>query len=337
MNFYAAAGNIFIEEGNTYIACNCLLQGLSVDEYNSDVWYFLAVALYNHSFKIKDDNLVIHSIASLKRSIQLNPQNLYPNKTLKELGNKNYELKRMIERVPIAEYDNIIQLKAQISEDEVVQAFIKLKSEENKTAIAMYLGETKNPLYYSLLKHCILEETDRNVQYAALKRIHHHTNIHNLKPIFTAMENNGVEKYQPYFTIALENIQEEWTEALLKKYKIDIPAEAEVKEEDNSKVTENIQAIFGLSYINHPIEEIMELYYKRDNAKLVYYLANPLNDEGLKILLQNKVTDNRGQFTELGWAFVKEYIDKMSGSFNDSTKKPKLSEKKSGEWWKFWK
>lgn len=76
-----------------------------------------------------------------------------------------------------------------------------------KMSIIITFGESGKMEYFPFLKHAVLIETDPNVKFAALKRIHHFKNHPDTVAILTELKNNGKgEKLEPYFSMALSRL-----------------------------------------------------------------------------------------------------------------------------------
>ncbi len=87
-----------------------------------------------------------------------------------------------------------------------IEEFPKLNSDE-KMGIVMILGDSGKLEFFPYLKYAIEQETDIDVKFAALKRIHLFRNHPNTIPMITELMNNGLgEEFEPYFSMALSRL-----------------------------------------------------------------------------------------------------------------------------------
>lgn len=73
--------------------------------------------------------------------------------------------------------------------------------------IIIAVGNTGKSDYFPFLKYAILNDTDLNVKFAALKRIHLFKDNAEVLPMLTEIKNNGGgQKFEPYFSMALSKL-----------------------------------------------------------------------------------------------------------------------------------
>lgn len=81
--------------------------------------------------------------------------------------------------------------------------FPKLNSDDRIMTIMM-MGESKKIEYFPFLKYAIQNDTDIDVKFSALKRIHHFKNHSETIPMLNELKDNNIgQKYEPYFSMAL--------------------------------------------------------------------------------------------------------------------------------------
>ena len=81
--------------------------------------------------------------------------------------------------------------------------FPKLNSDERIMTIMM-MGDSEKNEYFPFLKYAIQIDTDINVKFAALKRIHHFKNHSETTSMLNELKDNNIgQKYEPYFSMAL--------------------------------------------------------------------------------------------------------------------------------------
>ncbi|MEO8233987.1 MAG: hypothetical protein ABI549_01115 [Flavobacterium sp.] len=87
-----------------------------------------------------------------------------------------------------------------------IEEFPKLIS-ENRMRVIMILGDSGNLDFFPFLKYAIQDDSDINVKFVALKRIHLFKNHPHTIPMLTELKNNGIgEKFEPYFSMALSRL-----------------------------------------------------------------------------------------------------------------------------------
>ena len=98
-----------------------------------------------------------------------------------------------------------------------IEEFPKLGAED-RMGIIMILGDTGNPDSFPYIKYAIQNDTDLNVKFAALKRVHLFINHPETIPMLTELNNNGGGKtLEPYFSMALSRLGIISTEEFRKK------------------------------------------------------------------------------------------------------------------------
>lgn len=77
----------------------------------------------------------------------------------------------------------------------------------DRMGVIMIASDTGKPDYFPLLKYAILNDTDQNVKFAALKRIHLFKDNIEVVPMLTEIrKNGGGETLEPYFSMALSRL-----------------------------------------------------------------------------------------------------------------------------------
>ena len=101
------------------------------------------------------------------------------------------------------------QIPGQTSVEEklpTLEEFPQLNS-SNRMGVIMFMGDSGKLEYFPFLKYAIVSETDPDVKFAALKRIHLFKNHPDTIPMLTELKNNGSEqKFEPYFSMALSRL-----------------------------------------------------------------------------------------------------------------------------------
>jgi hypothetical protein len=101
------------------------------------------------------------------------------------------------------------QVSGQTSEKQnlpTIEEFPQLNPEA-RMGVIMALGDSGKLKYFPFLKYAVLIETDQNVKFAALKRIHLFKDHPDTIPMLTELKNNGYgQKFEPYFSMALSRL-----------------------------------------------------------------------------------------------------------------------------------
>jgi hypothetical protein len=76
-----------------------------------------------------------------------------------------------------------------------------------RMGVIMALCDSAKPAFFPFLKYAIQVDTDINVKFAALKRIHLFKDHPDAITVMTEIKNNGTgEKLEPYFSMALSRL-----------------------------------------------------------------------------------------------------------------------------------
>jgi len=87
-----------------------------------------------------------------------------------------------------------------------IEEFPKLTSDDRMEVI-MILGDSGKLEFFPFLKYAIQNDTDIDVKFAAMKRIHLFKNHPDTIPMLTELKNSSLgEKFEPYFSMALSRL-----------------------------------------------------------------------------------------------------------------------------------
>jgi hypothetical protein len=87
-----------------------------------------------------------------------------------------------------------------------IDEFPKLDASD-RMGVIMAVGDTGKADYFPFLKYAILNDTDQNVKFAALKRIHLFKDNAEVVSMLTEIKNNGGgQNFEPYFSMALSRL-----------------------------------------------------------------------------------------------------------------------------------
>ena len=80
-------------------------------------------------------------------------------------------------------------------------------SPTSRMSVIMFLGDSGKLEYFPFIKYAVLSDTDQNVKFAGLKRIHLFKDHPETISILTNLKNNGVgQSLEPYFSMALSRL-----------------------------------------------------------------------------------------------------------------------------------
>lgn len=338
MNHYEQSGIIFLVENEIPMSTNLFCRAVELEYQNAMCWYCLGQSLLKLSQISQQEKSYSLGLCCLKKSYELD-KNEYSKSILANFNNED------LEKLPIANLDMVSKIKLDINTEQLINGFGKIKNEDNKIQLAMHLGETRNPIFFDFLRHCVVNEQNPHIRFAALKRIAY-LKQENLKAFFEEIirseEQNNLE---PYFSMALASINEEWC----KKY-INLEF-ANINNEGNKSFTEfeiatslkndEVRAVITLGLIKYDKQEIEKLFKNRNQKVLAFYLANGMNDEGIDFLFKNNILDNQGNILAIGWRHIEQFLQTDFNAKNDEQKlEPKnetnVTIKSKKKWWRIW-
>lgn len=336
MNHYEQSGIIFLKENNFFTANNFFCRALEFEPENAMSWF----ALGQNFIKLRElsqiDDLYWLGISCLKKSYEID-SNEYSNSILKNHNSSD------LNKISTANLGMILKFKVEIEMQKMIDDFSKFQSEDNKIALVMHLGETKNKSFFEFLKYCISNELNPHIRFAALKRIPFYKD-QGLQLYFEDLiSKNMQDKLEPYFSIALSTLNEEWAKKYINS-KYGNPDEIKNsftnEEIENSLKKDEIKATIALSLIEYDKNEIEKLFKEKNHKILAFYLSKKMNDEGLNFLIKNNILDIRGNILEIGWKHIEEFLkvdfNKKNNEKTDLITKSSV-EINNKKWWEFWK
>lgn len=346
MNHYEQAGLVFYSEKNHLMASNFFSQGLEIEPKNGMLWYGLGDSLCHISIQAGKKDLYSIGLSCVKTSHSLDSKNQYASSMLERMK-KNPEIgTEFIEKLPVVDLNLSSKFILDISNEKLISYFNELKSIENKIKLIMHLGETKNIKFYELLKHCLLSQSNQNIRFAALKRIPYFKSKKVKEEIFDKIiERKEVDNYEPYFSIALSSIGEDWTTELINPNFANQNNQEKTfsKEEIEKSINDDeLKAIVALVLIKYNKEELKKLFEQRNHKIIAFYLTNGMNDNGISTLINKNMLNRQGKVSEIGWKHIEEFlkIDFNKPSQNQVQEKTTTEQKKvksTKKWWEIWK
>ena len=313
------------------------------------LWYGVGDSLCHISINANQEQLYPIGLSCVKKSYLLDTSNKYASAMLERMKINPKIGKEYIDKLEPANLDLVQKFKLEVSNDKLISYFDQIQDIESKIKLVMHLGETKNKSFLEFLKYCIMNERNSHIRFAALKRIPFYKN-ENLKHFFEELiSKNQQDELEPYFSIALSSIKEDWTEKYIKSEfanKSEINNSFTEEEINNSLKNDEVKAVIALSLIKYDKQEIEKLYNERNQKILAFYLSNGMNDDGIDFLFKNRILDNSGNILEIGWKHIKQFLqidfnkdNKVEKTKTESEKiltKPIIMENKK-KWWELWK
>jgi hypothetical protein len=115
-------------------------------------------------------------------------------------------LNRLFRRKPKGIDWTQIDLELTGSEKEQIEKF-SVKSTDLRMKDIMTLGEMKDQRGFRCIQFAILYDPDKNVKFAALKRVHNFKEHPDLNPMLIKMkEQEKWNQFEPYFSMALNRV-----------------------------------------------------------------------------------------------------------------------------------
>lgn len=349
MNHYEQSGLVFYSERNHLMASNLFIQGLELEPENAMLWYGVGDSLCHISINANQEQLYPIGLSCVKKSYLLDTKNKYASGMLERMKSNPKIGEEYIDKLEPANLDLVQKFKFEVSNDKLISFFNLIQNIESKIKLVMHLGETKNKSFLEFLKYCIINQKNPHIRFAALKRVPFYKE-ENLKHFFEELiSKNKQDELEPYFSIALSSIKENWTEKYIKSEfanKNEINNSFTEEEINDSLKNDEVKAVVALSLIKYEKKEI-ERFYKEKNQKiLAFYLSNGMNNDGIEFLFKNNILDQSGNILELGWKHIEQFLQIDFSVDNKEEKNKTESEKISTKpiikdskkkWWELWK
>lgn len=339
MNHYEQSGIIFLKENIFFTATNFFCRAIESEPENAMSWFLLGENFIKLRELSQIDDLYWLGIACLKKSYELDG-NEFSNNILKIHDSND------LNKISTANLEMILKFKVEIEIKKMIEDFSKFQSEDNKIALVIHLGETKNISFFEFLKYCISNELNPHIRFAALKRIPFYKN-QDLQFFFEDLISKNLHhKLEPYFSMSLKNIDEDWSKELIKDSKIDfnqydktinhIKQNLETENTNEKDSEDEINAMIYMSLSRFKFSEIKNYVDFKNNKMLVMFLTTNMMQSGIDLLIKHDIVNPiNKEITKHGWEKINRFIEKQTEILNES--KAKIEEEKVTEkWWKFW-
>lgn len=157
----------------------------------------------------KNNEYYLLGLSCLKKAFSINPESTkesysYSNNLIDEEIWKNQT---------IASIEALETFKISITTDLIILEFNRIKDVD----FIKRLSESRDILFYDFLKYIIQNEDNFEIRIAALKRIYYFKTQINLEEFFKKLSQTQKIDDEPFFNLALYNINENWSNKLLDK------------------------------------------------------------------------------------------------------------------------
>lgn len=349
MNHYEQSGLVFYSERNHLMASNLFIQGLEAEPENTMLWYGVGDSLCHISISTSQELLYPIGLSCVKKSYLIDTNNKYANAMLERMKMSPNIGKEYIDKLEPANLDLILNLKIKVPDDKLISDFAQIQNIDSKIKLVMHLGETKNKSFLDFLKHCIANENNPHIRFAALKRISYYKD-ENLKHFFEELiSKNQQHELEPYFSIALSSINQNWAAKYINSEFVNTNKNNNSftdEEINDSLKNDEVKAVIALSLIKYDKQEIEKFHKERNQKTLAFYLSNGMSNEGIDFLFRSRILDNRGNILEIGWKHIEQFLQVDFNKDKEEEKTKIESEKISTKpviminkkkWWEFWK
>ncbi|WP_196888943.1 hypothetical protein [Aureivirga sp. CE67] len=344
MNHYEQAALVFYTEKNHLMASALFSQGLELEPENSMIWYGFGDSLCHISIQTKKNELYPIGLSCVKKSHLIDAKNPYANSMIERMKNNPNVGEEYMEQLILPNMKLVSKFNITVPDEKLISFFNGIQNVDNKIKLIMHLGETKDVKYYPLLKHCVLEEENQNIRFAALKRIPFFKSENLKEEIFEKIvTQKEVDKYEPYFSIALSSIDEDWTKEWINPdFANEINQKKTFTKEEikNSLEDEELKAIFGLALLKLEPSKLKEFFEYRNHKAIAFFLTREMNNDGISVLFNKNILNRKGEISELGWKHIELLLDASSNKKGE-TKGTETNNSKEKEptkkWWEIWK
>jgi hypothetical protein len=346
VNHYEKAGIIFSQEQNSLMSYNLFLDALRIEKDNPMIWYSLGDSLIGFSNQTKSYNIIDKAIFCILKSCELDQNNpMFKNAIQTLKNNPDFGIDK-INNCPKFTFEEIESTSQNIQAEHLIAFYKAIKTIDNKISLVIHLGETKDDKFFQLLKYCILNDDNQNVKFAGLKRIHFFNENNDVKCIYDKIiEEKKRETCEPYFSMSLSRINEDWSKELIKDSKIDFNEYDETinqlkqkfEKENEKDIEDEMNAMIYVSLSRFKLSEMKKHFENKNNRLLVLFLTADMMQSGIDLFNKtNIINPINNEITEFGWERINFYLEKQTEitSKNIVEKEIETSERK---WWEFWK
>jgi hypothetical protein len=208
------AGLLFFKN-QKYASALVVFEKLVTEEpHNSNAWYGIGNAIAQLCNEKKRPDLLPFALAAFKKAIQTNGgshriSEEFSETIIRTLQLGENEVNGIVPMNP--EQLTLLIEEFKIGRDELVSEFAGLTAD--KMVIVMFLGDSGQQVFFPYLKQAVLNETDIDVRYAALKRLRFYKGHPELEDLFSrAISSQKSDELEPYLSMALHAMDEPWAE-----------------------------------------------------------------------------------------------------------------------------
>jgi len=244
-------------------------------------------------------------VSCLKKAFSLNPE----SKKESYSYNNNLISDDIWKNQPIASIETFEKFKIDINLELIISEYNKTFypgniNIEGRIDLIKELSESRDILFFDFLKFIIQNEDIFEIRITALKRIIYYKKFINLENFFNELSQKQKIENEPFYSLSLYYINENWSKELLNKNIIDnilesaIDSQSELDDELN-KLFEEISHSFDGRHFFHFIES------KRYDR---LYRAIKLSDTRIYKLQARNILDISEELTDFGISCLEKYI-----------------------------
>lgn len=244
-------------------------------------------------------------LSCLKKAFSINPESTkesYP-------FNNNLIDEEIWKNQTIANVEVLERFKIEINTNLIVSEYNKMFYPGNiniggRVDFIKQLSATKDILFYDFLKYIIQNEDNFEIRIAALKRIYYFKTQINLEEFFKELSKTQKKEDEPFFNLALYNINENWSNKLLNRTIIETISEPYA----NSQIKLDFELMKLFEEISYAFEYRHFKYFIKAKRYDKLYSSIRRSDIRVFKLQVRKVLNIDEELTEFGIKCLEKYV-----------------------------
>lgn len=209
---------IYYKNKKYYSGIFAFQQLVKQEPENVNAWYGLGACLSVCGKSAGITDLIKGAIACFKTSLKkTNNQHKFSQEFLDKIKQDSILDEMEIEGIKPLSIEEITKVVSGLGVNNslLVSEFSELNNKDRMIQL-IFIGETGESVFFSIIKHAILNDSDTDVKFAALKRVHLYRNCNGFEQLLEdAFAINKNDELEPYFAMAINKINESWVD----KYK----------------------------------------------------------------------------------------------------------------------
>ncbi|WP_131450809.1 hypothetical protein [Chryseobacterium sp. FH1] len=262
------------------------------EDYNT----WLSVGEWLTQLVKKNIEYYLLGLSCLKKAFSINPE------CTKESHSYNNNLidEKIWKNQTIASIDSLEIFKIKINTDLIILEFNRIQDVD----FIKRLSESRDILFYEFLKYIIQNEENFEIRIAALKRIYYFKNQINLEEFFKELSQTQKIDDEPFFNLALYNINENWSNKLLNRTIIENISEPYA----NSQIKLDFELMKLFEEISYAFEYRHFKYFIKAKRYDKLYRSIRRSDIRVYKLQVRKVLNIDEELTEFGIKCLEKYV-----------------------------